>query len=101
MFVVSNFISAAAHLLDWALTILYWLILIRALISWVNPDPFNPIVQFLDAVTEPLLAPIRRMLPAHFRFGGIDISPLIAILVIFFLQSFLVRTLMDISFRLR
>jgi YggT family protein len=100
MFVLSNFLVAAAHILDIALTILYWLILIRALISWVNPDPYNPIVQFLYKTTEPILYPIRKLLPFSLRFG-IDISPILAFLAIMFLRSFLVRTLMDLAIRLR
>ncbi len=100
MFAISNFLSALAGVVDTLLTILYWLILIRALISWVNPDPYNPIVQFLYKTTEPILYPIRRLLPLDFRFG-IDISPIIAFLAILFLKSFLVRTLLDLSLRLR
>ena len=63
MFVLGNFVDALASVVNILLTIMYWLILIRALISWVNPDPFNPIVQFLMRVTEPLLEPVRRLLP--------------------------------------
>ena len=100
MFVLSNFLVAAARILDIGLTILYWLILIRALISWVNPDPHNPIVQFLYKTTEPILYPIRKILPLGLRFG-IDISPIIAFLGIMFLKSFLVRTLVDLAIRLR
>ncbi|HEO63852.1 MAG TPA: YggT family protein [Candidatus Omnitrophica bacterium] len=100
MFILSNFIAATAEILSVVLTIYYWLILIRALISWVNPDPYNPIVQFLYKVTEPVLAPIRRFLP--FGYGiGIDISPIIAFFLIIFLRSFLVKTLLEISFYLR
>ena len=100
MFVFSNFLIASARVLDIVLTILYWLILIRALISWVNPDQYNPIVQFLYKTTEPILYPIRKLLPLGLRFG-IDISPIIAFLAIMFLKSFLVRTLMDLAIRLR
>ena len=100
MFALSNLLIAVANVLDILLTILYWLILIRALISWVNPDPYNPIVQFLNNVTEPILDPIRKLLPLGFRFG-IDISPIIAFLIIVFIKSFLVRTLLDLSLRLR
>lgn len=99
MFVVGNFIAALAQILDILLPALYWLILARALISWVNPDPYNPIVQFLYKTTEPLLYPIRKLLPLNFRFG-LDISPLVAFLILFFLRSFLVRTLLDVSVRL-
>ena len=100
MFVFSNFLAAVANLLSIVLTILYWLILVRALISWVNPDPYNPIVQFLYKTTEPILYHIRRMLPMQIGVG-IDISPIIAFLILIFLRSFLVKTLLDISFRLR
>ncbi len=100
MFVLANFLSATASIIDFLLTALYWLILVRALLSWVNPDPFNPIVQFLDKVTEPILAPIRKALPPALRFG-IDISPIIAFLGIMFLRSFLVRTILDIAERIR
>ncbi|MEW6101382.1 MAG: YggT family protein [Candidatus Omnitrophota bacterium] len=99
MFVLSNFLVAMARIVDLLLTMLYWLILIRALLSWVSPDPYNPIVQFLYKVTEPVLYPIRRLLPQGLRWG-IDISPIIAFFLIMFLKSFLVRTIIDISLRL-
>lgn len=100
MFVLSNLIAALANVIDIVLTIFYWLILVRALVSWVNPDPFNPIVQFLHKVTEPILAPIRRILPLNLRLG-IDISPIIVFLAIIFLKSFVVNTLIAIAMRLR
>jgi YggT family protein len=97
MFVVSNLLTALAKVVDIGLTIFYWLILVRALISWVNPDPLNPIVQFLERTTEPILAPLRRLLPAM----AIDISPIIAFLIVIFLRHFLVQTLFDISYSVR
>ena len=100
MFVLSNLFAALATLLNIILTALYWLILVRALISWVNPDPYNQIVQFLYKATEPILYPIRKIVPLQFNIG-IDISPIIAFLILIFLKSFLVRTLIDISLRLR
>jgi YggT family protein len=100
MFILSNFLIGLAHVLDVVLNILWWLILIRALISWVNPDPFNPLVQFLYKTTEPILYPIRKLLPLDFRFG-IDISPIIAFLLIIFLKSFLIKTLIDLALHLR
>jgi len=100
MFILGNFLTAFARILDIVLTILYWLILVRALISWVSPDPFNPLVQFLHKTTEPILEPIRKRLPLNFRFG-LDISPLIAFLLIYFLKYFLVTSLLDLSFRMR
>ncbi|MBU3959200.1 MAG: YggT family protein [Candidatus Omnitrophica bacterium] len=99
MFVLSNLLVTLARILDIALAILYWLILIRAIISWVNPDPYNPIVQFLYKATEPILYPIRKLLPSGLKMG-IDISPIIAFLAIIFLKSFLVKTLVDWAIRL-
>ena len=100
MFVLSNFISAVAHILDVLLNILYWLMLIRVLISWVNPDPGNAIVQFLYKTTDPILEPIRRRLPLNFRLG-IDISPIIVFLLIIFLKSFLIKSLFDLGMWIR
>lgn len=74
----------------WLLTAAQWIVIIAALISWVNPDPRNPIVRFLWGVTEPLFRPFRRLLPPS-RTGGIDLSPLIVLLIIFLLRSFVVR----------
>ena len=98
MFVVSNFLVAVAKILDIALSLYMWIIIGRAIISWVSPDPFNPIVRFLHSVTEPVLYPIRRRLPIN--LGGFDFSPVIAILAIIFLQSFLVKTLYQIAVRM-
>lgn len=98
MFALGRFFIGIAQVLNILLTIYMWVIIIRALISWVNPDPFNPIVQFLYRVTEPALAPIRHRIP---NIGGIDISPLVAILIIIFLQTFFVGSLHDLGASLR
>jgi YggT family protein len=98
MFVLGNFIVALAKVIDIVLTLYMWIIIFRALISWVNPDPYNQIVIFLYRVTEPVLGPIRRILPM--RNVGIDISPIIVILVIVFLQYFLVETIIQMAHRL-
>ncbi len=97
MFVLANLVLAIAQLLNAVLIFFYWVILIRALLSWVNPDPFNPIVQFLYRTTEPILEPIRRRLP----MAGIDFSPIIAFLLIMFLRQFLIASLMEIGYRMR
>ena len=98
MFVVGNFIGAIATIVNYILTIANWLIIIRALISWVNPDPYNPIVQFLYKTTDPLLEPFRRVIPMSRM--GLDISPIFALLVIWFLKLFLVPTLYGIAMRM-
>lgn len=99
MFFVGNFMGAVAHILAVVLRLYIWLIIIRALVSWVQPDPRNPIVQFLIRVTEPVLAPIRRRLPT--TGIGIDFSPMIVILTIYFLQGFLVASLRELTWTLR
>jgi YggT family protein len=98
MFVISNFLVAIAKILDIGLTLYMWVIIGRAIISWVNPDPHNPIVRFLNAVTEPVLYPIRRRLPLS--LGGIDFSPIIVILAIIFIQSFVVQSLIQMAARM-
>jgi len=95
MFVVNNFMMAIARLVDFLLSAYMWIIIGRAVISWVNADPYNPIVRFLFETTEPLLSRIRRLLPLS--MGGIDFSPMILIMGVMFLQSFLVPTLKQIA----
>ena len=97
MFVVSNFLVAIARILDIGLSLYMWIIIARAVISWVNPDPYNPIVRFLHSATEPVLFRIRRLIPII--FGGIDFSPILVILVIIFLQAFLVQSLIQLASR--
>lgn len=93
MFVIGNFLLGVAQVLSWALTIYWWIVIGRAIISWVNPDPYNPIVRFLYNSTEPLLFRVRRALPIS--AGGIDFSPLIVLAAIMFLQTFLVGSLAE------
>jgi YggT family protein len=88
---MDNIILGLAKVLNIVLELYMWVIIIRALISWVNPDPYNPIVQILTRMTEPVLAPIRKLVPPY-RLG-IDFSPLIAILVIIFLQYAVIKNL--------
>jgi len=97
MFVFGNLILALATIIDYGLIIYMWIVIIRALISWVNPDPYNPIVRFLYRVTEPVLWRVRRLIP----MGGIgiDFSPIIVILAIVFLRRFLVTTLIQLAAR--
>jgi YggT family protein len=98
MFIVANFLVAIAKILDMALTFYMFVIIARAVISWVNPDPYNPIVRFLNSITEPVLYPIRRRIPIS--FGGIDFSPLLVILAIVFIQTFIVQSLIQFAQRL-
>ncbi len=84
------FAAAVLDVIFAILSVIQWLVIIAAVISWVNPDPRNPIVQFLYRSTEPLLRPFRRLLPPG-RTGGIDFSPLLVILAIIFVKTFLGR----------
>ena len=98
MFAVGNLIESLAYILNLGLTIYMWLIIARALLSWVNPDPYNPIVRMLYNVTEPVLGWVRQRVPLI--FGGLDLSPLLVLLAVVFLQRFLVATLFDLARRL-
>lgn len=92
---MDNFLFAIAGILNSILDILFWLILFRCIISWVNPDPYNQIVQFLIRITEPVLAPIRNAMP---YIGGVDVSPIVAVLAIHYLgKVFLVESIRDLA----
>jgi YggT family protein len=98
MFVLGNFVIGLAKVIEIVLTLYMWIIIFRAVISWVNPDPYNKIVILLHRATEPVLRPVRRILP--FRNAGIDLSPLVVILVIIFLRFFLVESIIGMAHRL-
>ena len=98
MFVVGNFLGAVAGLLDIILQTLLIVILINAVLSWVRPDPSNPIVVFLDRVSDFVCAPLRRLFPTV--FGGIDFAPFIAMLAIYFIQQFVVASLRGMAMRM-
>ncbi|HWP59390.1 MAG TPA: YggT family protein [Candidatus Acidoferrales bacterium] len=100
MFLLANFVEAVAGVLNMILWIYMWIVIIQALVSWVNADPDNPIVRFLDSATEPVLYRVRRALP-FLRASVIDFSPLVVLIAIFFLQTFLVQSLYDVARTLR
>ena len=99
MFILGNFLIAIAKVLGVVLTIYMWVIIARAILSWVSPDPYNPIVRFIHNITEPVLYQIRKRLPLN--FGGIDFSPIVVLLAIFFLQQFVVQSLLELALTLR
>ncbi len=101
MFVGGNIVYGLAVVVENVLWLYMWVVIIRALITWVSPDPWNPIVQFLNLATEPALAPIRRGLSRMGWMSGIDFSPIILILVIVFLQQALVKSLYQLASNLR
>lgn len=98
MFVLANLIRALAQVLDLLLHLYAIILIVRVIVSWVNAEPFNPIVRFLYQATEPVLARVRRTLPVV--YAGIDLSPLVVLLAIFFLQGFLVSSLYEVARRL-
>jgi YggT family protein len=91
MLVLANFLEAVAVVLDYGLTLYMWIVIAGAVLSWVSPDPYNPIVRFINTATEPVFYQIRKRLPV--QFGGIDISPIVVLMGIIFLQTFVVNTL--------
>lgn len=91
MYFVGYFIRAIATILNIVLTLYLWIIIAQAVLSWVNPDPYNPIVRFINNVTEPVLRRIRSRVPLY--FGGLDFSPMIVIMAILLLTYWLVPSL--------
>lgn len=98
MFILGNLLITVAKICDLALTFYMYMIIASALISWVNPDPYNPIVRFLHRATDPVLDKIRSKMP---YMGGIDLSPLAVIFAIYFLQNFIVRSILEVGFRIK
>ena len=97
MLVFSNLLTAVAKVLDVVLVIFMWIVIARAILSWVSPDPYNPIVRFIHNITEPVLHQIRKRLPLN--FGGIDFSPILVLLAVIFLRQFVVQSLYDLALR--
>ncbi len=95
LLIFGNLLDAVATVIHYVLYFFMWVVIARAVLSWVSPDPYNPIVRFIHNVTEPVLSRIRSNIPAI--AGGIDFSPIIVFLAIVFLDKFIVRTLQDIS----
>jgi YggT family protein len=87
--VVRGFGLSLLQIVVGALDVYFWVVFARAVISWVSADPYNPIVRFLVVVTEPVLRPIRRLLPPH-RTGGLDLSPLVLMLLLQFVKNGLI-----------
>ena len=98
MFIVGRFIGAVAQTLNWILWIYMWIMIAHAVITWVGPDPYNPIVQFLNRVTEPILRRVRRLIPIP---GQFDFAPLLVILGLWFLLLWLVPSLQKLASELR
>lgn len=98
MFVLGNLLNALASILDIVINGLMLVILVNALLSWVRPDPSNPIVQFLDRVSDLACSPIRRLFPT--TIGGIDFAPFIAMLALWFIRMFVVETLRGMAVRM-
>ncbi len=90
MFILGEFFQALALLVNGICQILYWLLFARIIVTWLPVDPYHSVVQFLTQVTEPILAPFRRL---PLQVGGLDLSPLLAFITLFFIRNVLVRIL--------
>ena len=102
MFLVANLLNGIGVVLDTVLYVYMIIIVVSALISWVNPDPYNPIVRFLRTMTEPVYRPIRKVLTEKLGIKSmIDISPIIAILATFFLREVVVQSIFDLADRMK
>ncbi|MFV0482197.1 MAG: YggT family protein [Campylobacteraceae bacterium] len=94
--ILQNFLIALADTISIAVNIYIWIIIISALISWVQPNPYNPVVQFLYKLTAPVYRLVKRFIPTV--IGGIDLSPIVIILALQFLNIFLVGTLRSFAY---
>ncbi|MCA1743583.1 MAG: YggT family protein [Desulfonatronovibrio sp.] len=99
MFVFSNFLTAIVSVADTLLSLYFWIVIISALLSWVNPDPYNPIVRILRNLTEPVFYHIRRLIPFT-NIGGVDLSPVVVLIAIQFTRTFLIQTLYQVAARM-
>jgi len=95
VFVLGNLLNAVAWVLDNVITLYVLIIVVHALLSWVKPDPLNPIVRTLSLLSDFILDPIRRLIPMHSL--GVDLSPIIAVLFLYFTKLFIVNTLRDLA----
>lgn len=93
--VLSTLIDAIAQILSMIINIYVWIVIISAFVSWFRVDPYNPIVQILYKLTEPVYAMLRRFVPT--TITNVDIAPIIVILVLKFIDLFLVRLLFQLS----
>ncbi len=96
MFVLGNIVFAVARVLDTLLSLYFWIVILAAILSWVRPDPYNPIIRTLTALTEPVLYRIRKYLPFTY-INGLDLSPIVVLIVIQLIQSIVVRTLFQFA----
>ena len=87
-----NLVLFIARTLEALLNAYFWIVIIAALLTWIEPNPYNPIVRFLYAVTEPVFEWVREHIPVF--FGGIDFSPLIVSIAIQLVQVWLIPTLL-------
>lgn len=92
--VTNSLLLALATVVDVLFTIFFYLVLIRALLSWVNPDPYNPVVRFIVRATEPVMAPARRIIPP---ISGFDLSPIVVLLLIQVVKNLLVSLLYNMA----
>ncbi len=95
MFIIGYFLNALGIVLNYALLFYMYIVIARAVLSWVSPDPYNPIVRFIHNLTEPVMYPIKRRFPMG--FGGIDFSPMILLLAIIFLRAFVVNSILRMA----
>lgn len=98
MFAFGNLVTTIASILNIILDLYFWVIFIRAIMSWFNPNPYNPFVRSIYRLVDPITYRISKIIPS--RFGMIDISPFILMLIIIFLQKFIVKTLFEMGARM-
>lgn len=99
MFVIGDVLVGVGQVMNMLLEIYMWIVIVRAVLSWVHPDPYNPIVRFIYNMVDPVTNRLSRILPM--RIGLVDISPIILIVAIYLMRLVVVRIIIDTGYRLR
>lgn len=92
MILLANFINAVAGILHFILMLYIWILVFRAILSWIRVPSLYQVQVLLYRFTEPVLAPVRKYFPPY-KFGGIDISPIIVFVLLLFIDTFLVKSM--------
>jgi YggT family protein len=99
MFILGNFLHGLAYVVNMILEIYLWVVIIRTVLSWIRPNPYNPLVRIIYGIVDPVTYRISRIMPT--RIGMFDVAPFLVIIIIIFLQKFVVNSILDLGMRLR
>lgn len=100
MIIPANLLVGLAYAVKFVLDAYFWIVVGSAIVSWVNADPWNPIVRFLRSATSPVYQRLRRMMP-FLATGGIDLAPMLVLVALFLAEKVIVGSLLDYAYLLK